>query len=526
MCALNLIPVFQNSSFKIFYRILYTIILTFILILPTNGQDSEYLENEIWVQLDTLHFNNKSQQNDFLHATFKKYKMHTMYQLFPYSKNPFLRSLYKVKFDGKRDSLILELRKNKIIKNIYKRPLEKINPTYDPSDYMWYLTKNDSLHTWLWHLKKIEADKAWDITKGKSEVKVALLDIEMDINHPDLKNQILFPYDPYDGGPLFIGCPKGHGTAVASFIAAETDGGGQLASIGFNTKLICYRSTSGLLDSVASDFLERAHQASFVFHADVFTTSTPVCQQKFDTIAMLVTKEILDNGTIIVMPAGNGVENNCNNGPFGPLSAKYDERVIVVTSTDINDKHQYIVNGIDKTHSHYPEVDICAPGYCLMGAAPTTFFDPTTKQCVPNSWPYFGCSTGTSFATPIVAGVCALMKSIDPCLTPAKAQSIIKANADPVVDANNYPGLIGAGRINAFKCVKATGTKTLSGNVSGYKIFSAGYAANLQNVNVQNYSNIKVVARCEINVVGTLNIPLGNTMELTIDPNAVNSCNW
>jgi subtilisin family serine protease len=61
---------------------------------------------------------------------------------------------------------------------------------------------------------------------------------------------------------------------------------------------------------------------------------------------------------------------------------------------------------------------------------------------------------GTSFSTPIVSGVCALLKSLNKCLTPADIQDIIKATADPIADAHLYPNGLGAGRINAYKAVQ------------------------------------------------------------------------
>ena len=156
-----------------------------------------------------------------------------------------------------------------------------------------------------------------------------------------------------------------------------------------------------------------------------------------------------------------------------------------------------------------------------MGANSTINADGST-----NTWPYYGSWSGTSFATPIVAGVCALMKSINPCLTPALAKSIIQANADPVVDASLYPGMVGAGRINAFKCVKAAGTKSGIGSMGGTATFTAGYAANLNNVLIQNNANITIKARNEINITGTFEVPLGSSINLITDANTVNSCNW
>ena len=348
------------------------------------------------------------------------------------------------------DSLKNKLEHTHLFKFVKKLPVPVL--TYDPSDYMWYLTTLDP-DSWLWHLKKIHADQAWDITKGDSSVSIAVIDTWFDINHPDLSQKIKPHYDPYDNVYFDSDCYKSnHGTTVASFAAAQTDGGGQLASVGFNSRIIAYSFNNGLV---------KALHASTVMGADVISISwysscSPGPSRVTDS---LMIEEILNNGTTIVASAGNGW-----NGPhcarndsltyLYPFSPAYDSRIIIVTSTDRNDNHTFFENGVNHTHSHFPEVDICAPGYNVMGATCTLKKDSATGNCVNNSWPYYGSFQGTSFATPIVAGVCALMKTVNPSLTPWAIQDIIKLTADPVNDAYLYPGLVGAGRINAYKAVK------------------------------------------------------------------------
>ncbi len=136
--------------------------------------------------------------------------------------------------------------------------------------------------------------------------------------------------------------------------------------------------------------------------------------------------------------------------------------MIVVSSTDFDDYHTSPFNNIETT-SHYPEVDICAPGYHLMGAVHSHNGTVT--------WPYYGGWGGTSQSTPIVAGVCALIKSVNRCLTPEDIQDIIKQTADPIQDANLYPGMLGAGRINAYQAVSLAQTyhnndDTITSNVT------------------------------------------------------------
>jgi subtilisin family serine protease len=165
-------------------------------------------------------------------------------------------------------------------------------------------------------------------------------------------------------------------------------------------------------------------------------------------------------GTTIIMPAGNGsgTHNTCvsvdpvNHIPFFPLSPYYDERVIMVTSSGQDDKHTFLStqsNGTvtNATHSHYADVDLCAPGYNVFVANET--------NCAGPNWNYAGGAHGTSFAAPIVAGVASLMYSVNDCMVPSICQDILKNTTDPILDAQNFPGGVGTGRVNAYQAVKA-----------------------------------------------------------------------
>ncbi|MFV0267707.1 MAG: S8 family peptidase [Draconibacterium sp.] len=398
---------------------------------------------------------------------------------------------------------------------------------------MWYLTTQDTT-SYVWHLHKIKAHLAWDITHGSNNINVALIDTWFDINHPDLSKKINPTYDPYDNTQFNTNCNKNnHGTTVASFVAAETDGGGQLASVGFNTNIIPYQAWDG-------NYLERAHHASLIMGVDIITSSAGGWHcgvAGYDTTAeRIAVREIIDNGTIIVMPAGNGnAGSKCGNAtsgytPFYPLHPIYDERIIIVSSTDINDNHTYGT----RIHSYFPEVDICAPGYCVMGATVTEEAD-GSGNCTIKTWPYYGCGIGTSFAAPIVAGTCALMKAANPCLSPAQAQAIIKRTAEPINDENLYPGMLGAGRINTYLCVKEAATRYIQNtNLSVSDTYSAYYIEVGKNVTstipegnvlIPNGTNIILEAKNEVILSAGFEIESNASLEVLINPSTVQSCN-
>ncbi|MDD6186245.1 MAG: S8/S53 family peptidase, partial [Bacteroidales bacterium] len=290
----------------------------------------------------------------------------------------------------------------------------------------------------MWYLVKIQAAEAWDITKGDPTIRVAVVEAGygagFDYQHPDLQSKICPSYDFFSG--IQETTTYDHGTSVASILAAETaDQGetatGSMVSIGYNSKIM-----------VSAHSIQACLYASTVLNAEILSISW-VSSCAPSNYLNAVEQEILNNGTLIVRAAGNG-NDYCGGGRLYPFSGYEDNRVVVVSSTDFDDNHTSPFDHIETT-SYYPEVDICAPGYRIMGAV--------HSQNGTVTWPYYGFWGGTSQSTPIVSGVCALVKSVNRCLTAEDIQDIIKQTADPIQDANLYPGMVGAGRINAYKAV-------------------------------------------------------------------------
>jgi len=374
-------------------------------------------------------------------------------QVMPFAKTPELRRLYQLSTNLPEDSLFNALNElTNLFLSVEKCPIAQT--LSDPADYMWWLTINDTTGNWLWYLKKIQADLAWDITKGSDSVKVAIIDSGIDQNHPDLIGKISPLYDFYSSAPFSTNSfSQIHGTTVATLLAAETvDQGqvpnGQMASVGYNTKFMFSAYTS----------IEACVFASSIMHADIISLSWYSTNCSPNLSMLLSEKEILDNGTSIIRAAGNGTMN-CGGERLYPFSGFEDERTIVVSSTGKDDKH--IATDLLPGHisnSHYPEVDLCAPGYTILCGVSTN-----NGQ---NAWPYATLG-GTSQSTPLVSGTVALMHSVNSCLTPSLVQDILKNTTDPILDAQNYPGEVGTGRINTYRAVQAA-QNTYSQNLDLY----------------------------------------------------------
>ena len=363
--------------------------------------------------------------NPELDALLEAHHVTSYRQAYAYSELQQLLDVYELQCSGCNvDALLADLEANELVTapRVIDAPiaLGLGDPDgYDPADPMWH---NNTAG--LWHLTKTKADLAWTQTLGDPDVLIAVIDAGFEYNHQDLAPK-LSSVDPYTGNTL---SQHWHGTATAAMAAGETAEAGTTAlgdmpSVGFDTSLtgMMWGSTSA------------AHYAALAMDADVISISWfSYCSPNYGGTDQLAIQEILDHGTTIVAAAGNGTQH-CNGQDVFPFSALYDDRVIVVTSTTSADTH---VEGTG-SHSHYPRVDLAAPGRNLRIAYGSGYT---------NGW-------GTSFSTPLVAGTVGLMKSVNACLAPAEVEEILKESTDPIVDAASFPGLVGTGRLNANRAV-------------------------------------------------------------------------
>jgi subtilisin family serine protease len=395
-----------------------------------------------------------------LQPLYDKYSIDSIVPVYWFAKSEYLKRVCRVYHSSSAD-LVMEEIANKYsstIQSVYMDNQQTIL-LHNPVDYFWTVTSPDDF---LWHLRKIEANKAWDITLGDPNVKVAIIDAgHPDIRHDDIRGKVFPEYDFYTG-KLFTNFNE-HGTSVVSFLAAETaqegtTAHGPLPSIGFNTRVMYSGADKALYATLYASTVLKAKIVSISWF-QYCSVKGLLIEREWEEIE----KEILANGTLIVRAAGNIIHsdlggNHCNGNELYPFSGKENpDGIVVVSSTDFNDNHEIDENivgdfnndgVIEKvSHNHNPSVDVCAPGYNILGATVVG------KGSGPNF--HYQSGRGTSHSTPIVAGIAALMLSVDPCLTNYELEHLLKSTTDPIKDADKFPGLLGTGRVNAYKAVKA-----------------------------------------------------------------------
>ncbi|MBD1373953.1 S8 family serine peptidase [Hazenella sp. IB182357] len=261
----------------------------------------------------------------------------------------------------------------------------------------------------------IQADDAWDINKGSKDVIVAVIDTGVQSDHPDLSGQLINGYDfisndsnPYD--------EEGHGTHVAGTVAAKTNNGLGVAGIAPNVKIMPVRVLNeegyGTNEEVANGIIYAADHGANIINLSLGDSEDSQVMQDAVNYAH-------NKGSLVIAAAGN-------DGKPNPHFPAYYSNVIAVGGVDRYD------NPYNNTN-YGSWVDVAAPGVQVMS---TTLGGG------------YGRLTGTSMATPHVAGVAALLASQG--LSRDQIRQAIEETAEPVSGTGR---LWTHGRVNAFKAL-------------------------------------------------------------------------
>jgi type VII secretion-associated serine protease mycosin len=271
--------------------------------------------------------------------------------------------------------------------------------TAEPDQVVHSLGTNDPLRPQQWALDRAPFDAAWGATRGGG-VKVAVIDTGVRGDHEDLAGVVLPGIDYVNGGDGRID-PAGHGTAVAGVIAARVNNARGIAGAAPDVRILPVRvldaNGSGSASNVAAGVIWAVEHGARVINLSLGGGLSPGIQGAM--------QYALSKNVVVIAAAGNNYENG--NLPMYP--GAYPEP-IAVAAVDRNLQRANFSN----TGSY---VDISAPGKdvtVLWGTGPSTY----------------GAADGTSFATPYVAAVAALLIAQNPSLTAAAARNLLLSSAD------------------------------------------------------------------------------------------------
>ncbi len=295
----------------------------------------------------------------------------------------------------------------------------------------------------------IDAPEAWDIETGTNTV-VAVIDSGLDYNHVDIQGNVWSNSGEIanngidDDGNGYVDDVRGwdfantdndpmddnnHGTHVAGTIAATGNNGVGVTGVNWSArvmplKFITAAGTGGTADAIAAIDYAVANGARII---NASWGGTFFSQALFDAISAANTA-----GVLFVAAAGNnGVDTDVT--PNYPAS--YDiPNIISVAATDSTDGLAAFSN------FGATSVDLGAPGVVILSTIPA------------NAYASF---SGTSMASPHVAGVATLALSREPTLSVAELSAALLDNTDPV--GSLLGRTVTGGRLNAFNTLSSIG---------------------------------------------------------------------
>lgn len=300
-------------------------------------------------------------------------------------------------------------------------------------------------------LAKVDAFRAWEIENGaSSRVTIAVIDTGIDPTHPDLSaklaNTVSMAFDPNTGAPSANNPPTPaceHATEVSGVAAASSNNAFQVAGMSWGAQLVSYKifadgdcvadcSNNGCTTD-DSAIAAAINQAASVHNTPNYgrviinmslggQAATTSCAADSAAVQAAISAAV-SAGVVVVAAAGN------DGGPVN--SPAYCTGVIPAGASDASDQIAWFSSNGPELASH----GVVAPGVNVL----------TTHPGGNESSP-----SGTSFSSPMTAGVAALIVSAMPNLTPSDVENVLRFSAD---DLHYAPSQQGAGRLNAYKAV-------------------------------------------------------------------------
>jgi len=280
----------------------------------------------------------------------------------------------------------------------------------------------------------IKATTAWDSIKGDASTIIAIVDTGVDMTHPDLADKIVSTGHDFANDDDDATDDVWHGTHVAGIAAADTNNNVGIAGVAWNCRILPVKVTDATGEGYYSWIIDGITWAADN-GAKVINVS--LGGDVADPLLEDACKYAHDKGVVIVAAAGNS-------GTLGvSYPAAYDSYVLAVAASDYNDT-------IASFSSYGPEVDVAAPGVWILAPAPQWY--------VGDGYLPYLFASGTSMASPHVAGLAALIRSAKPDLSVDDLMKVIRYTADDV-NKSVFPGRddhAGYGRINMARALVPT----------------------------------------------------------------------
>lgn len=312
----------------------------------------------------------------------------------------------------------------------------------------------------LYGITKIAAPAAWDLTTGSSGVVVADIDTGLRYTHQDLAaNAWTNPgeiqnngvdddgngyIDDFYGYDFRYNDPDpldehGHGTHTAGTIGAVGNNALGVVGVNWNVKIMAIKIYSaGAADSTSAMLVNAYNYVRIMkergINIRVTNNSYGDCPEAcaYDQATRDALEALGDAGVLNVFAAGNSGRNIDTGAPHFPSSYTLPTILSVASSTSTDTRSSFSNYGTTS-------VDLAAPGSSILS---------TTR----GSDSTYGIMSGTSMATPHVAGAAALLAAYHPSLSAASLKATLMNTVDPVSWASTPTKT--NGRLNVFNALQ------------------------------------------------------------------------
>ena len=283
-----------------------------------------------------------------------------------------------------------------------------------------------------WHLTAINAPTAWDIPTSGQQIVIAMID-DCVTEIAELAGRLVAGYDFFNHTAGCSSSFSGHATAAATVAAALTNNGIGIAGVtgpGTDIKVMPLRVVDRTGFANASRIVRAIDYArmngAHVIHINVNRAHTVRSVRK-------AAQHAIDAGSVVIAPAGN------RSSTVACLDSANVPEMISVSGLQQSNGLFWETAIAGLVSECGPYVDVAAPATTIL----TAFRDGSYVS-------FFG----TSFAGPIVAGVAAYMRAVNPMKTPAEIEWAIKSTARDL-SSTGRNGFYGYGRIDMEAAVKA-----------------------------------------------------------------------
>ena len=325
---------------------------------------------------------------------------------------------------------------------------------------------NDPQASSQWALDSLDMYKAWNIKKCEGAVSVAVIDTGCLTSHDDLRANIKDTYNSVDKtSTVTDDDPGGHGTHVAGIVSADADNGIGVAGTSYDAGLVIIKSSK--LDNGSSAFSSAwlAQAYAWLMGDDDNDGSTVAQTHNVRVVNMSLggkgavggdiaanDKALLDKITeakskqiLTVCAAGNSMANATP--PYDCFPGDYSDCFSIINllknsaGTPNDSAGRYSVAKASNSNFNTAgstAKDISAPGTDILSTSKTGSY--VSKS-------------GTSMASPAVAGVAAMLFAYEPSLTPQNAQTLLEQTATDLGDTG-WDSETGYGEVDAYHALQ------------------------------------------------------------------------